>query len=172
MSRTARSLTGRTISGTQCGTATRSFGTTRSRAGRPLSPCWAGSACLPSCPNHLSFGPRWLPAALVGALLIPTVFTHMRGHHDINRILGMSVAAVETFFMLASLFLLVGPLLFPGMEMHRETPTRLLISAASLWLTNVLVFALWYWHLDAGGPNQRDLRPGHCHGSFLFPQMR
>jgi hypothetical protein len=34
-----------------------------------------------------------------------------------------------------------------------------------------LVFALWYWRLDAGGPYQRDKRPGHSEGAFLFPQM-
>lgn len=124
-------------------------------------------------PNHLSLlGARWLPGVLVGVLLVPTVFTHLRGHHQINRYLGLTVAAIETFFMVASLFLLVSPLLFPGMGTQKEAPTRLLISAAALWLTNVLVFALWYWHLDAGGPNQRDMRPGHCHGSFLFPQMQ
>ena len=37
-------------------------------------------------------------------------------------------------------------------------------------MTNVLVFALWYWNLDGGGPHQRDLR-GHTDGAFLFPQM-
>jgi len=46
-----------------------------------------------------------------------------------------------------------------------------LFSAASLWLTNILVFALWYWRLDAGGPHKRDERPGHTEGAFLFPQM-
>jgi len=35
----------------------------------------------------------------------------------------------------------------------------------------VLVFALWYWRLDAGGPNQRDLNSSHTNGAFLFPQM-
>jgi uncharacterized membrane protein len=34
-----------------------------------------------------------------------------------------------------------------------------------------LVFALWYWRLDAGGPYQRDKEPGHSNGAFLFPQM-
>jgi hypothetical protein len=47
----------------------------------------------------------------------------------------------------------------------------LLRSAASLWLTNVLVFALWYWRLDAGGPHARDVRDAHVNGAFLFPQM-
>jgi hypothetical protein len=43
--------------------------------------------------------------------------------------------------------------------------------AVALWITNVLVFALWYWRLDAGGPYRRDEREGHESGSFLFPQM-
>jgi hypothetical protein len=54
---------------------------------------------------------------------------------------------------------------------HREQPTELLVSAGSLWMTNILVFALWYWRLDAGGPHGREARPGHHEGSFLFPQM-
>ena len=122
-------------------------------------------------PRYLSFGPRWLPAVLISVLLIPTVFSHMRGHHMVNRVLGLTVAGIETFFMVASLLKLIHSMLTPHSQAHIETPERLLLSAAALWLTNVLVFALWYWHLDAGGPTQRDMRPGHCHGSFLFPQM-
>ena len=122
-------------------------------------------------PKYLSFGPRWLPAILVSALLVPTVFTHLRGHFNINRVLGLSIAAVETFFMVASLLKLIHSMVTPHSQLHTETPERLLLSSGALWLTNVLVFALWYWHLDAGGPNERDTRGGHCHGSFLFPQM-
>lgn len=122
-------------------------------------------------PSYLSFGPRWLPAVLITFLLIPTIFTHAKGHFNLNRILGLLIAAIETFFMVASLSKLVHSMLTPHSVMHLESPERLLISASALWMTNVLVFALWYWHLDAGGPNQRDSRGGHCHGSFLFPQM-
>ncbi len=122
-------------------------------------------------PHSLSFGARWLPAAIIGPLLLPTLLSHLRGHHTINRVMGLSVAGVETFFLIASLLKLVDSLLHPGLTAYKETPERLLISAAALWLTNVLVFALWYWHLDAGGPNARDQRAGHCHGAFLFPQM-
>jgi hypothetical protein len=39
------------------------------------------------------------------------------------------------------------------------------------WFTNIQVFALWYWRLDAGGPHRRDSRAGHPEGAFLFPQM-
>ncbi len=54
---------------------------------------------------------------------------------------------------------------------HKESPIELLRSAASLWITNVLVFASWYWRLDAGGPYQRYMRGHHKEGAFLFPQM-
>jgi hypothetical protein len=33
-----------------------------------------------------------------------------------------------------------------------------LVSAITIWLTNVLVFALWYWELDRGGPGRRGCR--------------
>jgi hypothetical protein len=52
-----------------------------------------------------------------------------------------------------------------------EAPDTLLLSAATLWFTNVLVFTLWYWLLDAGGPHKRERREGHPDGAFLFPQM-
>ena len=65
-----------------------------------------------------------------------------------------------------SLWLLVAAL--PG---HKQTPPDLLRSAAALWITNILVFASWYWRLDAGGPTARELRGAHTDGAFLFPQM-
>ncbi|MBB5063680.1 hypothetical protein [Granulicella mallensis] len=54
---------------------------------------------------------------------------------------------------------------------HKEAPQDLLRSAAALWITNILVFASWYWRLDAGGPRARELRGTHTDGAFLFPQM-
>ncbi len=117
-------------------------------------------------PPYLSFGPRWLLLSVVAVLLIPTVVTHSSGHKHWNQIFGYLVLGVVTFAMLASLFLLVRAL-----PQHKETATALLRSAFALWFTNVLVFALWYWRLDAGGPNERESRVGHTDGAFLFPQM-
>jgi hypothetical protein len=117
-------------------------------------------------PESLAVGPRWLQLVIVIALLIPTVITHRRGHHDLNKILGHILAGVITFFMVWSLGLLV--LAVPE---HKELPITMLRSAAALWFTNILVFAYWYWRLDAGGPNGRDMRLGHPSGAFLFPQM-
>ena len=54
---------------------------------------------------------------------------------------------------------------------HLETPRALLRSASALWIANILVFALWYWKLDAGGPLRRERPLGLMNSSFLFPQM-
>ena len=117
-------------------------------------------------PNQLTFGPHWLFPSLVLALLIPGVVSHHTGRHRLNAILGFAVEGLLTAGLIISVILLVGAL-----PTHMETPLQLLVSAASLWITNILVFALWYWRLDAGGPNQRDKRAGYCDGAFLFPQM-
>jgi hypothetical protein len=61
--------------------------------------------------------------------------------------------------------------LVSALPSRRESPTALLFSATSIWTTNILVFALWYWRLDAGGPHARETREGHASGAFLFPQM-
>jgi len=62
-------------------------------------------------------------------------------------------------------------LLIRRLPTHKDTPGQLLISAGALWICNLLVFACWYWRLDAGGPHQRSLRRSHTDGAFLFPQM-
>jgi hypothetical protein len=117
-------------------------------------------------PDSLTLGPRWLVLVLVGGLLVPTVISHRRGHHTLNHVLGLGVNGLVTVAMVGSLALLV-----KALPTRQETPEALLRSAAALWVTNVLVFASWYWRLDAGGPHQRERRPGHVDGAFLFPQM-
>ena len=117
-------------------------------------------------PSYLVLGPQRLYVILVMVLLIPTFISHIKDYHTLNRILGFTVSGVLTIGMIGSVVLLISEL-----PSHRESPTQLLTSAAALWFTNVLVFALWYWRLDAGGPHGRDRIPGHQYGAFLFPQM-
>ena len=117
-------------------------------------------------PPSLTLGPDWLFPSVVLALLLPTVVSYHAGKHRLNTILGFAVDGVLTAGLIISVILLVSAL-----PTHKEKPEELLISAAALWITNILVFALWYWRLDAGGPHQRDKRAGHCDGAFLFPQM-
>jgi hypothetical protein len=118
-------------------------------------------------PATLIVGPRWIFPTVVVALLIPTVISHAREAHRLNKILGFTVTAVLTIGMIGSVVLLIYDLVFNDEKRGQQ----LLISAACLWATNVLVFTLWYWRLDAGGPHARDKRLEHTDGSFLFPQM-
>ena len=117
-------------------------------------------------PESLSVGPGWLLITVVALLLIPTVWSRWRGMDDLNKILGYVVTSVVTADMIWSLYLLVAAL-----PSHKEAPQDLLRSAGALWIANILVFASWYWRLDAGGPRARELRGVHTDGAFLFPQM-
>ncbi len=117
-------------------------------------------------PASLVAGPRWLLLVVVLVLMIPTVITHRAGYHRINHNLGQTV----TFIITASLVWSLGMLIW-ALPSHKESPVDMLRSAAALWVTNVLVFASWYWRLDAGGPHVREIRKVHCSGAFLFPQM-
>jgi hypothetical protein len=118
-------------------------------------------------PKNLIVGPSWLLPTLIAVLLVPTVVSHRLGKLSLNRILGFTISSIITLALIGSVVLLVHSL-----PSHKEPPLLLLRSAALLWLTNVLVFALWYWRIDGGGPTKRqELNEfGSC--SFLFPQMQ
>ena len=104
---------------------------------------------------------------LILLLLVPTVVSHRIGRHSLNRRLGILINSLITVSLIASVGLLVRAL-----PSHREAPLELLRSGALLWLTNVLVFALWYWRLDGGGPTRRHQEKKFGSTSFLFPQMQ
>ena len=82
-------------------------------------------------PPGLTIGPRWSVPATTGVLVVATVISHRGGRHDLDRILGFTLTSAITLEMIISLGLLVAAL-----PSHRERPTRLLLSAASLWSTN------------------------------------
>jgi uncharacterized membrane protein len=117
-------------------------------------------------PESLTVGPGWLLFALVAALLIPTTLSRRAGRLDLNEIFAYAILAIITMAVVSSLVLLVMRL-----PAHKETPIQLLRAASALWVANLLVFASWYWHLDGGGPNERDKKGVHTDGAFLFPQM-
>jgi len=117
-------------------------------------------------PEPLSLGPSWLLLAVVLILLIPIVVSHHRGMYNVARILTFAANGAITLAMIASLIFLI-----QGIPKHEEAPGVLLRAASALWITNVLVFALWYWKLDAGGPTERERKRAEMESSFLFPQM-
>ena len=51
-----------------------------------------------------------------------------------------------------------------------STPGQLLSLGAAVWSTNVIAFALWYWHLDSGGPVARAHRKDTGLPAFRFPE--
>jgi hypothetical protein len=117
-------------------------------------------------PHPLAAGPSWLLIVVVAALTLPSVWARRRGLHRVNTILGYVLTAIVTLDMIWSLYLLVSAL-----PAHLIAPIDLLRASAALWVSNIIVFASWYWRLDAGGPHARDLRASHTDGAFLFPQM-
>ena len=86
---------------------------------------------------------------------------------SLNHALGVLINGITTLALIGSVILLVRAL-----PSHRESPLQLLRSGGLLWLTNVIVFALWYWRLDGGGPNRRHKENKFGSTSFLFPQMQ
>jgi hypothetical protein len=117
-------------------------------------------------PDRLTPGPGWLLFAIITAMLIPTIVTNRIGMAKINYNLGLAISLIMTFAVGFSLTLLI-----LGLPSKKEAPAELLRAAAALWLCNILVFATWYWRLDAGGPHARDVQKFHTDGAFLFPQM-
>lgn len=138
-----------------------------------LEPRWPASMALLSVavlrlalPRSFSVGPNWALLVVVGVLIVPIVWAHYGGLDKLNRLLGHLVTSIVTFDMISSLALLI-----EAIPAHKELPQEMLRSAAALWIANILVFASWYWRLDAGGPRERERRGVHTDGAFLFPQM-
>ncbi len=125
----------------------------------------AGGVYL-AVPERLSLGPGWGLLAIILVLMVPIAVSNRRGDFHITRPLVVIANGAITVGMITSLFLLI-----EDIPQHRDSPTALLRGALALWFTNIVVFALWYWKLDAGGPSRRDARTGHLKSSFLFPQM-
>lgn len=117
-------------------------------------------------PERLTFGPSWLVLVAIALLLIPTIITHRIGMAKQNYWIGFAISVIMTSAVGWSLAILI-----LGLPSKKETPGDLLRAAAALWVCNIVVFATWYWRLDAGGPHARDIRKFHTDGAFLFPQM-
>jgi uncharacterized membrane protein len=139
----------------------------------PLEPRWlvtlnvlALTGLYIALPERLTLGPIWLIPTVVLSLLIPAVISHRRRQTRLNFVIGIALLAVITVAEIWSLSTLIA-----GLPDKRQPPPELLRSAVALWISNILVFASWYWHLDAGGPHKRYLRNSHTDGAFLFPQM-
>ncbi|MHB8646588.1 MAG: hypothetical protein ACYDAR_12440 [Thermomicrobiales bacterium] len=116
-------------------------------------------------PDNLRLGPRWLLAVLIVVCAIPLNWARFVGNYRLVRIFGMILTALVTAAITASAVLLIVRL--PG---GKTPPTQLLRDGAVIWGANILVFAIWYWELDCGGPHARHIKR-YTSTDFLFPQF-
>jgi uncharacterized membrane protein len=121
-------------------------------------------------PNRLVIHPEWLLPALEGALLVGLIFANPGRISRTSATIRTASVALIALISLANAWssaeLIKG--LVNGTE--GDNASVLLARGASIYITNILVFSLWYWEWDRGGPvsRARGLRP---YPDFLFPQM-
>ena len=118
-------------------------------------------------PPNVIIGPNWILLVIEAAFVIPLVIDFLSPFnfsHMIRRLLVLVSLGMSTLALFSGVVLFI--LTLPT-DRHA---TNLLRSAALLWCFNILVFALWYWEVDGGGPWQRHLS-GHQAADFLFPQQ-
>jgi uncharacterized membrane protein len=119
--------------------------------------------------KRLTVGPTWLLPALEGVLLIGLSMAtprQLEHEHKTRRRTAIALTAFVSAANIVSLVQLTNLLL----HHHVSKGTELVVSGMLIWLTNFLIFALWYWEIDRGGPGRR--AAGHDGPpDFLFPQM-
>jgi uncharacterized membrane protein len=153
-----------------------------SQVGRPYPPPAAAEPFWPAqltvlaaitlqlfLPERLTVGPRWLVPGFEAALLVGLFIVtpnQLEDEHPRRRAVALGLTALASAANIYSLIELTHHLLH-----HNVSQGRALIGAGVLiWLTNFLIFALWYWEIDRGGPGRR--AGGHDGPpDFLFPQM-
>lgn len=131
--------------------------------------------------NDLSLGPRWLAPAAEIALLIPLAAAFRVRQKRVKRavaagrlldqpwrIIRYLALALITVMMLMN-FIALAELVRALLAGRTENGTTLLVDAVIIWMINIIVFALWFWGLDGGGPAIRHAQRKPTF-EFLFPQ--
>jgi hypothetical protein len=121
-------------------------------------------------PARLNLSSPYLLAAVEAALLVVLILLNPGRIHRLSsatRALSLTLIALASAANAYSAGRLALGLI-RGAE--GEDAAALLATGASIFLTNVLVFGLWYWELDRGGPAAR-AHAVRDYPDFLFPQM-
>lgn len=122
-------------------------------------------------PHRLTLQPYWALPALELVLLAGLIAANPRrvdARTRWLRWLGLALICVISLANgWAAVKLVAG--LVSGTEGTDAVP--LLLTGGGIWLTNVIVFALWYWEWDRGGPMAR-ARGHQQFADFLFVQMQ
>lgn len=121
-------------------------------------------------PSKYVFGPTWVIPCLELSILLPLTFQaprRLEREGRFQQLFALATVALVNIANLSSLSMLVHMLTHKSQEV---IGVELIHSAFVIWTTNVIAFALWYWELDGGGPDDR-LRKERQAPDFLFPQM-
>ena len=122
-----------------------------------------------SLPKSLSLGIQ-PEICVVEALLTIIIFAISPGRIGVHRKstwwTGVALTGVMTASNIASAVELIRRLIDGAIK----SPSSLLAFGGSIWLTNIVVFSLWYWEFDRGGPGAR-AEAIDPYPDFLFPQM-
>ena len=122
-------------------------------------------------PERLTLGRTWIVPASEGTLLLVLTILNP-GRISSRSVRARTISLVLIAAMTVANIWSAGRLvrgLVKGTE--GSDPTKLLTTGAAIWLTNVVVFALWYWEFDRGGPGSR-AEAADPHPDFVFPQMQ
>jgi uncharacterized membrane protein len=140
-----------------------------------IEPRWPASVALLVCaglyvllPSRLAVGPKWLLPILVVLPLIPLSVRRHRHPDDEPWVhsLAVSLVVIITIANFVSVVLLIHHVFYAAQIGGRQ----LLYSAATIWATNVIVFGIWFWEVDRGGPLQRSNANARL-PDLQFPQM-
>jgi hypothetical protein len=122
--------------------------------------------------------PAWVLPAVQGALLVMLVVANpdrINRESTALRMLSLGLAALLSLANAWAAAELVNQLVHAqgagNSAAVLDSPAPLLVTGGAIWLTNVIVFALWYWEFDQGGPVARALGTAKRTPDFLFPQM-
>jgi len=121
-------------------------------------------------PNRYEIPPTWLLPTLGVLLAIGLSVAHphkITRHSPQLRLISILLIAVISLANAGSAARLITALL---QGRAHESATTLLLTGGAIWLTNVIVFGMWYWNLDRGGPAAR-AQALKSYPDFLFPQM-
>ena len=120
----------------------------------------------------LEFGPPWVEPAFTITLLVlflASVVTNLiQAPGRVRNAATLTVVGIMSAYNALALWDLIVFLVFPDANRAEIEAPRLLASSVSIWLTNVLTFALLYWAIDGGGPERR-LRDPAGSRDFAFP---
>jgi uncharacterized membrane protein len=109
------------------------------------------------------------PALLVVLLTVLMVADPGRIDRDSRRLrvaTGLLLGVITLGSGVSTVRLVVGIL----QKAAFATPTDLLTVGLVVWITNVIAFGLWYWHLDRGGPAARAADRAGFVPAFHFPE--